>query len=68
MEITYESVVLVMRMHSVFTGELVIALDCQPFSVAEDQGFRQIKETGDTHCEAKIGILDQYRHLKLDNG
>ena len=43
MEIAYESIVLVMmhaqRIHRRI-GEM-IALDCQPFSVAEDQSFRQ---------------------------
>ena len=39
-EIAYESVdARTQRIHG-RTGEM-IALDCQPFSVAEDQGFRQ---------------------------
>ena len=40
----------------------MIALDCQPFSVAEDQGFRQqIKET-------KVHIVKQKSEYRIGIG
>ena len=44
-EIAHESRILIMHTYSVFTGEYIgdlIALGSQPFSAAEDHGFRQL--------------------------